>query len=304
MLRMFTPVPLTPLVGHYYKGFENRFEVSSYVDSIENSPKRVECHTEGNRYKRPKDACRYFGKNISWAVFGDSHVVEPGYALARRLETSGDGLLHLSFSDCPPALLFEVKLPGCTRWINESLGYLENNKVIKNVLIGYRYSFYLFGNHIDSYPQLPDVDPRWQFTDPLRKSLSGDSREIYWKSLEEIIVRLLRSGKIVHLLYPIPELPLNIDKAIMPLSVFGGSTVLDLEKATSARYYFDRHEFIISKLDSLPYGSNLHAIKPFELICNEKYCPAVKDKKSLYFDDDHLSISGAELMINGISLGN
>ena len=60
------------LAGHFYKGFEQRFDVPGYADSIKHSPMRDECHTEGDHYLRPGDACRYFGGNITCAIFGDS----------------------------------------------------------------------------------------------------------------------------------------------------------------------------------------------------------------------------------------
>ena len=229
---------LMGLAGHFYKGFEQRFDVQSYAGSIVYSPKRDDCHTVGSDYLRPRDACTYFGENITWASFGDSHTVEPAYALAKRLEVHNDGLIQLSFSGCPPSLLFEVKQPGCTQWVKESLLYLEENKNIENILIGFRYSAFLYGDQLNSYPNLPDVDPKYLFNSPSDDS----SRNIYWNSLEEIISRLLKAGKKVHVLYPIPELPLDISKAAMPFSILGSSTMLNLSEATSSGYYFKRNK--------------------------------------------------------------
>ncbi len=142
--------------GYFNKGFEKRFDVVSYNSSIETSPKSKACHTGGEDFLQPNNACRYFGENITWAIFGDSHMVTPAYALARKLETSDNGLVHLSFSGCPPALLFEAKKPGCSKWINDALIYLEKEKSIKNVFLGFRYSAFLYGEQIDSYPNIPN----------------------------------------------------------------------------------------------------------------------------------------------------
>jgi hypothetical protein len=75
-----------------------------------------------------------------------------------------------------------------------------------------------------------------------------------------------------------------------------------LWSATTVEYYFARNKFIISKLDSLPYGDNLHALKPFEVVCDGGFCSAVNGNNALYFDDDHLSLSGAELLVDTIDL--
>ncbi len=69
--------------------------------------------------------------------------------------------------------------------------------------------------------------------------------------------------------------------------------MLDLEKSTTSDYYFARNDFIIRKLDALQYGNNLHAIKPFEILCDSKCCPVASNGKALYFDDNHLSITGS-----------
>ena len=290
------------LAGHFYKGFEARFDMPRYTDSIKFSPKREECHTTGENYRRPSEACKYFGEKITWASFGDSHTVEPAYALAKRLESNNEGLVQLSFSGCSPSLLFEVKLPGCTKWIKESLNYLENTKSVKNILLGFRYSSFLYGNHGNSYSSSPDSNPGIQFANLTRPLDAEEAREIYWASFEAIVSKLIAAGKNVYILYPIPELPMDINKAIMPFSVLRNTTMLDLDRSISAQYYFSRNEFIIRKLDSLPYSENLHAIKPFEIICHESFCPAVQGGNALYFDDDHLSVAGSILLTRVINL--
>lgn len=284
------------LSGHFYKGFENRFEANPYLETAQFSPKRKECHTKGENYLTPENACRYFDGEVTWATFGDSHTVEPAYALAKMLEKDSKGLLHLSFSGCAPALTFGVKQPGCHQWINEAVTYLENNDSIRNVLLGFRYSAFLYGDQLDSYPDVPDLDPVESFSD-LRPN--ANTREIYWQSYNEIIRRLLASGKKIYLLYPIPELPVHIAKATTPFSMLGTKTSLNLKEATSSKYYYSRNSFILNKLDILPYDDNLLAIKPFEILCNQEYCPAAKNEIALYFDDDHLSVEGSKILLAG-----
>ncbi|TVO74821.1 acyltransferase family protein [Sedimenticola selenatireducens] len=189
------------LSGHLYQGFQGRFANNIYTETIQPSPKRKECHTKGADYLSPDVSCRYFENNVTWASFGDSHIVEPTYALSKILEQDGKGLLHLSFSGCPPALLFEVKQPGCSKWIKESLVYLETNDSIKNIILGFRHSAYLFGDQLDSYPGLPNENPNNLFSESFRSSTAEGAREIYWESFFGIITRLLKSGK--------TELPTN-----------------------------------------------------------------------------------------------
>ena len=288
------------LLGTFYQGFPQRFDVPSYASSIQHSPKRDACHTKGEDYLPPQEGCRYFGKQVNWAVLGDSHLVEPAYALAKRLEKSDVGLLHLTFSGCPPLLSLQAKEPGCTQWLNDAVSYLEGQNEIENVLVGFRYSAFLFGDQVDSYPETPDIDPSLRIKAP--RSALPNPREQYWEDFRMVISRLLAAGKNVSVVYPIPELPLDIHRAIIPFSIFGEETAFDLEKITTAEYYLERHRFILTKLDSLPYGDNLHAVKPKEILCKDESCPAIIAGKALYFDSNHLSTFGAELLVEDICL--
>jgi peptidoglycan/LPS O-acetylase OafA/YrhL len=286
------------LSGYVQNGFENRFTSSDYTKTIQPSPKRVDCHTKGENFLSPEQSCNYFKDNITWAVFGDSHTVEIAYSLAKVLEKKNQGVKHLSFSGCPPALNFDVKRPGCSRWVRSSLSFLEKDQSIKNVLLGFRYSAFLFGSQTKQYPDLPGEDPRVFYTNPENYTMNS-AREVYWESLREIIIKLLNSGKNVYVLYPIPELPTHIEKLITPDSIFNDTPRIDLHNTTTSDFYMNRNKFIIEKLNSLNFGKNLYAIKPFNVLCNNNYCPTIKNGKSLYFDDNHLSISGADELIKG-----
>ncbi|MCS5588949.1 MAG: acyltransferase [Candidatus Thioglobus sp.] len=291
---------LVGVITHINDGFEQRFPHSIYSDTINSSPKRNKCHTKGNDYLKPMDACHYFGKNISWAGLGDSHSVELSYSLAKAIEPSGEGLIALSFSGCPPGLLFEAKRKGCSKWLKEALIHIEQNASIKNVVLAFRHSSHLHGQQPNIFSEAPDRDTAEIFSESFRANFNGDAKELYWKSFSEIISRLIEAGKTLYIVYPIPELPIHISNAITPFSVFGGDLMFDLEKMTTENYYKRRTEFINKKLDSLPYGKNLHAIKPFEILCDGEYCPAVKEGKALYFDDDHLSLAGSAFITDVI----
>ena len=291
------------IAGHFNQGFEQRFKVVNYEKSIRHSPKRKLCHYNSLNYQAPEKACRYFGSDITWAVFGDSHMVEPAYVLAKKLQKDDVGIVHLSFAGCPPALLFDVKIPGCAEWVRRSTDFLIQQPEIQDVLLGFRYSLFLYGDQLDVYPNIPDEDPSAMINS--KNSLTADAaREIYWRSLLAVIDGLQKAGKRVHIMYPVPELPTNIEKAVAPVSVLGSKTMLDLEHASTEEYYFERNHFILEKLDSLPYSETLTSIKPYDIFCSRGYCPAVKDGKALYFDDDHLSLAGAKLIVDSMYLSD
>jgi len=285
------------LIGVSKRGFQSRFGENTYMESIKFSPKRKACHYNGRNFELPENSCRYFGKNVTWATFGDSHTVEPAYALSKELEAQDIGLLHLSFSGCVPSLLFDVKDPGCTNWVKTAFSYLEQNESIKNVYLGFNYNGFLFGSHRNHFPKLPNKDPSLLLTDEYSSLTAHETRELYWQGLSQMVERLTASGKTVYLQYPIPELPTHISTILTPFSIFGGGLRFDLQNTTTADYYFSRNRYILDKLNSLTYSEKLKAVKPFELLCHTSHCPAVSDGKSLYFDDGHLTIFGAKKLI-------
>lgn len=285
------------IAGVATKGFNFRFN-SEYTKTIQHNPLRKECHTRGVDYKKPNDACRYFGDKVTWAAFGDSHVVETSYALAKALEPKGEGLVHLSFSSCAPGLLFEATNPGCSAWIKDSVEYLIEDKEIKNVLIAFRYSAFLYGDHSNYYPELPNENPVARMAKQ-HSSLSADeARELYWESFSAIIEQLITANKRVVILFPIPEIPDEMVNMLSPFSLFSDELPYDLIKTTPVDYYFKRNQFILDKLNTLKFDEKLSALRPYDILCSDDYCPAVADGKSLYFDDSHISLAGAEILIN------
>lgn len=291
------------IAGVATKGFNFRF-TSEYSKTIQHNPLRKECHTKGLDYKKPEQACHYFGEQTTWAALGDSHVVEASYALAKALEPKSEGLVHLSFSSCAPGLLFEASRPGCSAWLKDSIDYLIQDKAIKNVLVAFRYSAFLYGDHSSYYPALPNENPVARMAKQHSLLSADEGRELYWKSFSAIIEQLLAANKRVVILFPIPEIPDEMVNMLSPFSLFDDELAYDLVKTTPADYYFQRNKFILDKLATLNFNEKLVALKPFDILCNDGYCPAVAQGKSLYFDDSHISLAGAEILIQNSSIFN
>lgn len=279
----------------YKEGLPNRFSSRINYSEIKYSPKREECHTSGTDYLKPNEACRYFeGNDMTWAVLGDSHGVELSYSLAEILNRNQESVLHLTNSACPAAAFMELILPkGCANWSREAIDVIVGDIRIKNVILIYRYSYHFFGDHIDSYPNLPNRSPINHVSLKQRKAFGSNVRDYYWSSFKKTVDTLIDHNKRVFVVYPIPELPLNITKMIAPLTIFSDMPTIRPEKALPIDYYYRRNRYVINKLDSLSYGTNLIPIKVDELFCGESHCIAAEYEKSFYADDDHLSLYGA-----------
>jgi peptidoglycan/LPS O-acetylase OafA/YrhL len=289
-------------LGHHFKGFPQRFSSGqqAIMSSIEVSPFRNSCHTEGVNFLSPSYACKFFSDSVTWAIFGDSHGVELSYALAKKIKNTNQGVIQLTSSGCQPAFIFESNTPGCSKWIRESMNYLQKNTNITNVILVFRHSFYLFGDQLQVYPGIPNKSPVFI------SGLSADSaREIYWKSFLRMIELLLKSGKKVYLIDPIPEIGNLLSKSIFNNNIFQ-STAIDTLGSTM-NYYNQRHQYILSKVDTIECSDrNLFRIRPVEFLKVGDRLKVISQKKSFYFDDNHLSLHGADqlaqLLLSNVSV--
>jgi hypothetical protein len=273
------------LVGHFTMGFPDRLDASTLklVETATNSPKRGECHTGGKAFLDPTKACIYFNENVTWATLGDSHSVEPAYALAEMLASRNQGLVHLSFSGCPPALLVESPVPGCTEWLDRALKRVASDTRIANVLVGFRYNEHFFGDNVGTYPEVPNEEIHFGGLG------ATESRQLLWHSFETILTRLQNSGKRVFVLLPIPELGQSIHKHILSQRLGHA----DYAFGTPVGYLRARNDYISDKFKTLPWGETLIKVDPSASLCDDVRCYAVMDGASMYFDDDHLSLAGA-----------
>lgn len=284
---------------HYLQGIPNRFNVSNdYSASVSHSPMREKCHTKGAEYLAPSEACRYFYDDTTWATLGDSHVVELSYALAQYLRGKEQGVRHFSFSQCPPAYGFNIGLHGCSSWLNEAVNEIINDNRIQNVVIAFRYTAIIDRNFVDYYEKLPK---EWFYPEQDINLSTEQVNDFYTQGLTKIVSELIEAEKTVFLLYPVPELPIPIGQAVYPLTITGDEPSLDLTNSVSTDFYQTENRNILSKLDELVLQERVYSINPLNVYCNNKHCPAVLNDNALYYDDDHLSLYGASLLIDYLS---
>lgn len=277
---LFLPFALG-LVGHITNGFEKQLLTDKQLRVLRTattSPKRERCHTGGRDYLKYDEACEYFDGELTVAVFGDSHAVELAYALAEELAPSGQSLKHLSFSNCIPSYAIVVSgYEDCSRWTNDTVNRLSKDPAIQTVVISYRINAALFGGHEATYPRLPGLR-------------SEEDVERIWLAYTRLLVALEEAGKKVILVLQAPELNQPIDRLI-ERSQNPNAEISSL----SRDWWLRRTEFVRDRVQEIP--ESIDVVDPSELFCNETHCFAARDGLAYYFDDDHLSINGAALVV-------
>lgn len=287
-LLKFKPVYLVLLLGtlgaitFVQKGYikHSPFEYQRLIAEAKPNPFRNECHI--SNYIKPEDSCEYFGSNIEWAIFGDSHSTEIAYAIADKVKSADVGIKHFSFATCKPSYLAEPSTSRCAKWYNEVAAYILENKNIKNVVINHRFTNSLFGGDASNYPHVETHE-----VTPLVIELT--------ERIDSLIFDLAAQKENVYVFYPIPELKRDIQN-LLGLALIT-RVALNNVRGTTLEWYNQRNRYIISHFNSTNYPDNVHLIKSQDVFCDDYWCYAVRDGVPLYFDDDHPSISGAMALV-------
>lgn len=111
---------------------------------------------------------------------------------------------------------------------------------------------------------------------------------------------LLETGKGVVLIYPIPEVGWDVPATLRKILTRGSGEKI----TTSQKIYRDRNARIIDLFDKIPDRDNLIRIRPESIFCNtfvKGRCATHSDSEVFYFDDDHLSVKGADLVVSEIT---
>jgi peptidoglycan/LPS O-acetylase OafA/YrhL len=250
------------------------------MKTVEESPKREACHTEGRGYGDPDASCEYFAENVRFAIFGDSHAVELAYALADLLEEHDIGIKHYSISSCPPSYRKQYDESACSTWTTAALNSIIGNDRIDTVVVSYRINAYLFGWHEEIYPQIP-------------METSETQRRTVWDSYTNIIRDFIAAGKRVVLVLQAPELPDRMEALI-----YGSASPGAVIQGLSRDWWTERTAFLRQHLREIPAGVVI--VDPADLFCDETVCYAGQHSISYYYDDDHMSLAGAGIVANAI----
>lgn len=282
------------IAGHLSGGVPSRFSAPqlALAATAAPSPMRDRCHTEGLDYLAPDEACVYFEGPAHWAVLGDSHTVEIGYALAERLRARGEGaVLHLSSSGCMPALTTGSTVPGCASWTRAAVDRVAKDADIRSVVVLYRHPFHLYGSQLASYPRAAQGPP--QFTRTLAPEVA---REAYWRSFFELVRQLRAAGKTVYVLDPVPELGRHVEWHVFAHAA--GADGADRMAAPDMAYHLARGGAVLHRLDELPSDAGIRRIETARAFCVGSRCRVGDEREVYYFDDNHPSLAGARRIVD------
>lgn len=261
-------------------GIPSRFEgeLMQAVSTAIGSPLRQKCHTDGDDYLRPENACRYFEGELKWAVLGDSHGVPIAYALAELVRDRGQSVAHLTFSGCG---LNKPKESACRRWLSDAEKYILGTDSIESVVLSFRLLAQLYGRHEFIYPEIP-------------KDKADKEIESILSIYVDLIDRLQASGKQVIWIMQPPEVGNSMVSLLSSINQNKTDAI-----SVPLSWWVERSGVVPETMKKLLPDRTI-VVWPEDVLCNFEInsCYAIKNSVAFYRDRDHLSLEGAKIVLN------
>jgi peptidoglycan/LPS O-acetylase OafA/YrhL len=232
--------------------------------ALDISPARADCHNLGSARR-----CAWGGSNDAKevVVWGDSHAVELAYALG-EVVAPGWRVGQRSTAACPPTAGFSLPTRKiCLTHQPEVLDRLIWDASVTHVVLVMRF---------DSY-------------------LGPDDAASFSSALDRTVQALRKAGKQVMLLDPIPTYGYSIPDALAQRQLRGWP----LEEQGQLRSDYElRQAGGLSLAAQLASAHGAMRLSVAERLCEAARCQVLDAAgRPLYFDDNHLSLTGARQLV-------
>jgi peptidoglycan/LPS O-acetylase OafA/YrhL len=221
-----------------------------------------------------------------YILWGDSHAGAIAEELRAIAASHGQALMCFSKGSTPPIAGLAFSNQGVVddgRYNESILETIESNVGITTVILAARWSCYLRGIDEEFHTRISVLDPD-----------SGSDRhksahELIEGQLRFTVDRLLKSGKRVFLVYPIPDQDINIPHVLAMLKNRG----IDPQTYVIPEgQYGERQGEMIGILDRIT-GDRVFRIYPDRILRSHDHFVVGNSSESYYSDDNHLSPAGA-----------
>ena len=287
------------IAGHISGGFSARFEVpKSVTQSIER--RKGLCFDREYAHKADSWLCGINGEellNPDFLVVGDSHMFSflPAFKFIDIKKTSSGA--YVGFSGCPPLLgvqsiRSDYILYNCHDLNNRVFHYVKKQE-IKNVVLVARWTYYTDGDYNGkgiNYLGETQADEKSK----------NRSRQIFNNGLRETIRQYGEIGVAIHIILQVPMQEYSPEDVYIKSYLGNGfndviftKSALSLEKHKQFQLFSNNS--IRQVVSDFP-AYNVQLYNPADVLCDGLKCTFGTKDTSYYFDDDHLSITGAEFL--------
>lgn len=262
-IALFTAIGLA---GIYSDGWSGRYppEVARILFAERDRDPRRDCLST----KPEATGCVYGEANAKprVALWGDSHAAVYAVMLGELAREHNQSLLTFTMPSCPPlagwALANQAWRETCIAFQNHTMQELLNAPSVRSIVFAARFAGY-----------------------PINDSGSG-----FEVALRRTIEELQRAGKNIFIVYPVPELGAHVP-TILARALESGALGEQLSQPFAE--FQARLGTVSQFLDRVVADKSITAINPSRVLCDEDRCYFYRDGEVLYYDEHHLSLTGA-----------
>jgi hypothetical protein len=204
------------------------------------------------------------------ALWGDSFAATYAVMLGGLAEDRGESLLALTMPACPPAPGWQIEYQewreSCEQFQAFAMRKLLDSEAIRTVVLAGNFAAYVY----------------------ISEAQEGFSGAFYLT-----VERLLAAGKRVVLVYPFPPIePAVFDNLARVAADSKDSTAF----SQPSENFLAELKGAFALLDGLGNKPDLIRVRPHEVLCDDARCYIYRDGEALYYDQDHISLTGARLL--------
>jgi hypothetical protein len=201
--------------------------------------------------------------------------------------------LYIPQAGCPPLLDTSVRMyvndaptpvVPCKE-INDAALRLIDKLGIQKVILSARWSLYSVGGGY-----LGNV--RAELSDPMYMKVPETNAAIFSRGFLRTVTRLESRHHNIVLIGPVPESQWNVRLTLARSKNIG--TEFDFEQPM--KDYRARNSDVLTLFSSAARQGDLKIINPSDRLCDNRACKTHIGERPLYFDDNHLTIFGAEYL--------
>lgn len=241
-------------------------------------------------------SCIYGHGPVKAIVIGDSHSQSQNVAIGNRASLSGGSILSLGLSSCSTIKnVYSINKSNqnpdynCGQLVSNSIDMAAKEYPNIPIIIINRLSSYLYGDN--EYENFQLTSPT-HFVDKLFTERSDEYRINFANHMISTICEFTKKNP-VYLVKPTPEMVQNVPIAMLASLTLSGNT--NTVKIPIDEYK-KRHNFAFKIQEDAVKICGAKILDPTTYLCDKNYCYGDINGIPLYFDDDHLSSYGSELI--------
>lgn len=276
--------------------------VNVVTDVKESRYRSTDCYYRDPMKADIDNLCRMGDKKNkpTFIVWGDSHALSLTDGMDKYARANGITGVFAGKSACPPLRLVRILIndvpTNCRQFNDIIFKDVAADKDMKNVFLVGRWEVY------SGKPTLGnDAGSEMTLDDGITKNvIEHDNLKVFEESLVRTIGSLERAGKNVYFVMDVPEVPYDVPSEMGKIEYFKHVFPALTSFVTSAlpySHYQERNELVFQVLEKVKSKTNVKVLDIQDILCKDGECRLTEGGKSLYADDDHLSVFGSEYVI-------